>query len=76
MEGKLRVQSHLHLVYGLSSLLINFRVTLKEGLFPPPLAQGSHHRGNMLTLGPPGWVVKVNELEFVKCFEIGDERRL
>ena len=26
--------------------------------------------GNRPTLCPPGWVVKVNELVFVKCFEI------
>lgn len=35
-----------------------------------PPAERFHHRGNMPTLRPPGWVVKVNELLFVKCFEI------
>lgn len=43
-------------------------------LFPVPPAERSHHGGNMPTLSPPGWVVKVNELVFVKCFEIVDER--
>lgn len=49
-------------------------MTLKEGLFPLPLAEYSHHRENMAAPCPPGWVLKVNELEFVKCFEIRDER--
>ena len=55
----------------LRSFLVNFQVTLKEKLlFSMPPAECSHHKGNVPTLCPPGRVVKVNELVFVKCFEI------
>lgn len=74
-EGELRAQHQqwMPAALELSSFLINLRVTLKEELFPLPLAECSHHRENMPALCPPGWAVKVNELEFVKCFEIVDE---
>lgn len=54
----------------------NFEVTLKEEvLYWAPPAEHCQHQGNSLPLSA-GVVVKVNELGFVKCFEIPDERRL
>lgn len=78
--AKLRAPRHQHLVHtptGLEQALKfpdQLSGDLEGGLSPLPLAEYSHHRENMPTLCPPGWVLKVNELEFVKCFEIRDER--